>query len=298
MELEALFDQEGMPTFWFTLSAADNHWLDLHKIMDPSIETRVFLNEKDKLKWKRKLVRNNPHIVDAFFQMRVKLMLQTYFGKQGLKTHWTCFRIEYQKRGTTHTHGCFKLDCDPGIAKLALTVLKGHYAKEKIKKHEDINTNFYLNENDMIKEINTVNEASAAEKTITLFHDYFLSTIYPSPPEDANLSKRLESTKLIQSRTPDLAHPSSVNITTLLEWESQEIQLHYILLIDAVERHDHAANCDRNWTKRKIQEIEKKNMSLYDLFTLNEIKPDCRYGFPFTIPANGAIIPMHLKIIE
>eukprot|EP00978_Attheya_sp_CCMP212_P041091 scaffold231316_cov51-Attheya_sp.AAC.1 len=30
-ELEALIDAKGMPTMWFTLSAADNHWVDLHK---------------------------------------------------------------------------------------------------------------------------------------------------------------------------------------------------------------------------------------------------------------------------
>ena len=28
-ELEALMEQEGLPTIWFTFSAADTHWLDL-----------------------------------------------------------------------------------------------------------------------------------------------------------------------------------------------------------------------------------------------------------------------------
>eukprot|EP00978_Attheya_sp_CCMP212_P045446 scaffold346934_cov67-Attheya_sp.AAC.1 len=32
-ELEALIDVKGMPTMWFTLSAADNHWVDLHTCM-------------------------------------------------------------------------------------------------------------------------------------------------------------------------------------------------------------------------------------------------------------------------
>jgi hypothetical protein len=30
-ELEALIDAKGMPTMWFTLSAADNCWVNLHK---------------------------------------------------------------------------------------------------------------------------------------------------------------------------------------------------------------------------------------------------------------------------
>ena len=31
-ELEALMEQEDLPTIWFTLSAADNHWYDPHKL--------------------------------------------------------------------------------------------------------------------------------------------------------------------------------------------------------------------------------------------------------------------------
>jgi hypothetical protein len=32
-ELEAIIDSKGMPTMWFTLLAADSHWVDLHKLM-------------------------------------------------------------------------------------------------------------------------------------------------------------------------------------------------------------------------------------------------------------------------
>jgi len=30
--LESLMEQLGMPTIWFTLSMADNHWHDLHSM--------------------------------------------------------------------------------------------------------------------------------------------------------------------------------------------------------------------------------------------------------------------------
>ena len=32
-ELEALMDQEGICTMWFTLSAADKHWVDLDRLL-------------------------------------------------------------------------------------------------------------------------------------------------------------------------------------------------------------------------------------------------------------------------
>ena len=31
-DLEALMEGKGMPTLWFTFSAADNYWTDLHEI--------------------------------------------------------------------------------------------------------------------------------------------------------------------------------------------------------------------------------------------------------------------------
>ena len=65
IELEALMEQEGMSSMWCSLSMADNHWDDLHRALDP--EARDFENEKERAKFKCKMSRNNPHLVDAFF---------------------------------------------------------------------------------------------------------------------------------------------------------------------------------------------------------------------------------------
>ncbi|CAJ1945758.1 unnamed protein product [Cylindrotheca closterium] len=46
-QLEALMQAEGMPTLWFTFTAADNHWFDLHAFGDNMGEG---LTEKQKLK--------------------------------------------------------------------------------------------------------------------------------------------------------------------------------------------------------------------------------------------------------
>ena len=84
-ELEALIEQEGMRTIWFTLSAADNHWLDLSKLIRGEKPIPTFENEFEKAKWRRKLVRDNPHIVDAYFTNRVKELLMTFLKKNGLE---------------------------------------------------------------------------------------------------------------------------------------------------------------------------------------------------------------------
>ena len=83
-ELEALMDSEGMPTFWWTFSAADNHWFDLHEISGQVYDR----TEKQKAKQRRKFVRDNQHIVDAYFYWRMQKILSTYFGANALDARW------------------------------------------------------------------------------------------------------------------------------------------------------------------------------------------------------------------
>ena len=52
--------------------------------------------ENEKAKFRRKIVRDNPHIVDTFFYERVNEALNSFFGKKGLEIKWSWFRIEYQ----------------------------------------------------------------------------------------------------------------------------------------------------------------------------------------------------------
>ena len=64
--LECLIAQEGMPTFYFTLTAADNHWADLHKHFNVNND-QATLNEIEKARLRHKMVRDNPHVVDHYF---------------------------------------------------------------------------------------------------------------------------------------------------------------------------------------------------------------------------------------
>jgi hypothetical protein len=66
-ELNALIEQEGMCTLWFTFSAADNHWKDLFRLILGDSESFRYhnKNEKEKAALRRQLRRQSPHIVDA-----------------------------------------------------------------------------------------------------------------------------------------------------------------------------------------------------------------------------------------
>ena len=49
-ELEALIQQEGLCTTWFTLLAADNYWLDLNQIIHGDRPLPEFASELEKAK--------------------------------------------------------------------------------------------------------------------------------------------------------------------------------------------------------------------------------------------------------
>ena len=62
-ELKGLISQKGAPTFFFTFSAADNYWPDLHRLLQepnnatPSVRIRAVID--------------HPHITDAYFVSRL-----------------------------------------------------------------------------------------------------------------------------------------------------------------------------------------------------------------------------------
>ena len=71
LELKALIEQKGPPTFFFTFSAADNYWPDLHRLLgEPNNATPAI---------RIKAVLEHPHITDSHFITRLE-----EFNKQWL----------------------------------------------------------------------------------------------------------------------------------------------------------------------------------------------------------------------
>ena len=62
--------------------------------------------------------------------------METIFSKLGIGAKWWWKRIEYQKRGTAHAHGCFRLLCDPDVSEAAKKVLEGRISEMLMNKLE------------------------------------------------------------------------------------------------------------------------------------------------------------------
>ena len=69
-ELRDMVDQLGLPTIFLTLSCADGHWNDLYKLLS-DVDVSL-LTEKDR----RQLIQDFPHVVDSFFDYRVKSFIK------------------------------------------------------------------------------------------------------------------------------------------------------------------------------------------------------------------------------
>ena len=129
--LISAIDDYGAPTIFFTLSAADYHWIELQRLMPwPKSVTQNGLS-KLSIAQKKEMVVKNPHIATWFFKTKLDLLMATLKPILGIKHFW--LRIESQHRGSDHCHGAIWLRDDPGLTKLSNTIKLGHIASEKIK---------------------------------------------------------------------------------------------------------------------------------------------------------------------
>lgn len=66
-----MVQQLGLPTLFFTLSAADMHWPELYKLLAPDEEIETMTEYR-----RRELIQQNPLVVDEFFLTRAETFLQ------------------------------------------------------------------------------------------------------------------------------------------------------------------------------------------------------------------------------
>ena len=94
--LIAMVDTLGLPTVFFTHSAADLQWPELARLICP--------DDPESSTSRNKAVQENPAIADWFFYHRiVKFIDAFYVGVLGASDYWFCF--EWQHRGSPHVHG-------------------------------------------------------------------------------------------------------------------------------------------------------------------------------------------------
>ncbi|GBC15565.1 ATP-dependent DNA helicase PIF1 [Rhizophagus irregularis DAOM 181602=DAOM 197198] len=110
---------QGM--IFFTFSAADLHWPELHNLMPHG-------DVEDADRYRRQDLIENPHISAWFFEKRFKLFLEkVLIPKWNLEDYW--YRFEWQHRGSPHVHGIGKRKDAPSID------------WEKMKEDEDMMNN-------------------------------------------------------------------------------------------------------------------------------------------------------------
>ena len=67
-------------------------------------------------------------------------------SREGLDAEYVWFRIEYQKRGTAHAHGCARLKSDPGLVQLGEKVFAGKVAQRILQNSGRVDSNTFSTE--------------------------------------------------------------------------------------------------------------------------------------------------------
>ena len=108
-QLISMVDTLGLPTVFFTHSAADGQWPELARL--------ICDHDPDSSSSRSKAVPENPAIADWFFYHRIcKFIEKFYVEILGATDYW--FRFELQHRGSPHVHGVAWFSGAPDVEKL------------------------------------------------------------------------------------------------------------------------------------------------------------------------------------
>ena len=204
-ELKALITQKGAPTFFFTFSAADNYWPDLHRLLQepnnavPSVRIRAVID--------------NPHITDAFFVSRLDEFCSHWLDRV-MDAKWKWLRFEWQARGSIHAHGCAKLSNDPGLCSLVKTAAQGWKLEQILRCHEQ-HPSIHQLSNDFQPQIEAGHQA---KETVKAYANWLVTTINDALPPD--------------NWTIPSPHPSAISIDNV-----DNLDRDYEALVNSVERH-------------------------------------------------------------
>ena len=109
IRLIAMIDKLGLPTVFFTHSAADGQWPELARL--------ICKDSSENSSSCSKVVNENPAVVDWFFYERISKFVETYYKDiLGATDYW--FRFEWQHCGSPHVHGLAWLPNAPDAEKL------------------------------------------------------------------------------------------------------------------------------------------------------------------------------------
>ena len=126
--LLSMVDTLGLPTIFFTHSAADLQWPELARLTCP--------DDPDSRASRTKAVIENPAIADWFFYERVVEFIKAYYvGVLGVTDYW--MRFEWQHRGSPHVHGLAWLPNAPDVEQLLSSPDTTDTVKAEITRYAD-----------------------------------------------------------------------------------------------------------------------------------------------------------------
>lgn len=107
--LIAMVETLGLPTVFFTHSAADLQWPELARLICP--------DDPNSSSARNKAVRENPAIANWFFYQRIQKFIDAfYIGVLGTTDYW--FRFEWQHRSSPHVHSLAWLPDAPNVEEM------------------------------------------------------------------------------------------------------------------------------------------------------------------------------------
>lgn len=219
-ELRALIEHKGPPTFFWTVSSADNYWPELHNLMPHPHNTQP------SHAMRMRAVIDNPHLTDWFFTSKLSDWVQHWlYDALGAEWHW--YRYEYQARGSTHAHGCAKLTNDPGICQLVEKAATAWAISEEDSNDSDNGTSQFPPIDEM-ERAQILLEGDEAKAAVLQYANWLVTTCNDTLPDESWTS-------------PD-PHPCAVSVQDVADSDDD-----YHNLVNSVERHTRcsAAYCLR-----------------------------------------------------
>ncbi|XP_059065211.1 uncharacterized protein LOC131857122 [Cryptomeria japonica] len=109
-KLTDMLHQIGRLTIFFTLSATDLYWPNLHVLMPETPPN----NPREAQLWRKKNVIDYPHIVSQYMHSQYSTFRKEVLDKgMNVKDYWC--RYEWQHRGSPHVHGFIWLNGAPNM---------------------------------------------------------------------------------------------------------------------------------------------------------------------------------------
>ncbi|XP_059076830.1 uncharacterized protein LOC131876070 [Cryptomeria japonica] len=109
-DLATMVHQLGEPMLFFTLSATNTKWPEVHKLFPSN-------SSEDLQSTKKQFIENivhNPHVIALFLHFRFTIFREEIIDKVlKSKDHW--YRYEWQHRGSAHIHGFLWLPNAPAM---------------------------------------------------------------------------------------------------------------------------------------------------------------------------------------